>query len=328
VSAAAASDSTAGTPAAQLTATLVAERDALQANVDRLQEAVDDLRRQLAESQLQLGRWETQSSTCTQAQQQLEEEIADWKRCRHEQHAEFDGRQRELEYAEHQHAAWVAQWRNEWAVRTADLDVRRDALRRYEAQLAAEWAAIERARDDLTQRTTEWAERLAQLTAGCQAADRRRVEQESRLQREAEQLLVRRIRLQRQFRRHEEELKQRQQELMLWHDELMQRQEDLARQQVELTERHLQLDQREIALPGPTPAPGAPSVPNGRARTIPLPPGVSELAVQPSSVAADSAAETCHDEPFELANPLLESADFTELLSEFLLVEQDESDEA
>jgi hypothetical protein len=68
------------------------------------------------------------------------------------------------------------------------------------------------------------------------------------------------------------------------------------------------------------------STTNGRARKVPLVSNRPDMTRTSPVASASPAVETSRDEQFELANPLLESADFTQLLSKFIVEHRDDDD--
>ena len=119
--------------------------------------------------------------------------------------------------------------------------------------------------------------------------DRQRNEQLAEFERAKELLLVRRIRIQR----------------------------DLQRRDTELVERQVQLDQREEALRERAAALQHEAEMRSRFRKIPLPPAVGKSGPRSRPNRHAEPRPTAGD-AFELANPLLESADFTDLLNQVI----------
>jgi pSer/pThr/pTyr-binding forkhead associated (FHA) protein len=163
-------------------------------------------------------------------------------------------------------------------------------------QLASDRASLEAERDHwIDQRERERVEQdqqLEQVRAQLEADGLRQHEEHTRLLDQLHQakelLLVRRIRLQRECERREQELAERQQRL--------DQQEQAMRQRAESEPRRWRTGKRS--------------------RKVPLPPGVADANPlrQPSPADGPATAEV----PFELANSLLESADFTHILKDFI----------
>jgi hypothetical protein len=155
----------------------------------------------------------------------------------------------------------------------------RDLLARQRAELEVDRATVQQVQAELEARSQSLADQQ-------QRQQQQRDQQIAELESAKERLLVRRIRIQR---------------------ELQQREAELVARQAQLEQRELELDQRQTELQQP---PRVKPLP----RKIPLPPGVPELV--PAETA--SPHDTRPGVPSELANPLLESADFTDLLREFI----------
>jgi hypothetical protein len=294
---------------------LARQHAAASAEIERLSQQVQDLQLTLADRLQQFAAIDQQAGEMAESHRRWQQRQAELDRQQVEMQQHYDHQWRELDEARQNLATAAEQWEHAQAAdRELLAEERRlwneqrqcdqvaGELQRREAAAAeqAERETLQEMRDLLARQREEFeADRAAvmrlesELRARSRTLDDERQRQQqlreqqlAELASAKERMVVRRIRIQRDLQQREQELADRQ-------AQLEQREEELNERWATLQEH------REAAA---------------RRRRTPLPPGVPEFV--PSEKSARPA--TASPEPLELANPLLESADFTHLLQEFI----------